>query len=114
MIRGNACGYRVSVSPAAFEGPFSLRFRPEAIACGPSSNSSTCLTLDQIAALRGLYTDWYSQNGTFLFSGWDVGGELAYGGPYSYASGPDIPIGPEYYKYFIFGYVKGIMEATRN
>ncbi|GHJ85204.1 hypothetical protein NliqN6_1606 [Naganishia liquefaciens] len=91
------------VMDGVLDDPRQCLFRPEAIACGPSSNSSTCLTLDQIAALRGLYTDWYSQNGTFLFSGWDVGGELAYGGPYSYASGPDIPIGPEYYKYFIFG-----------
>jgi feruloyl esterase len=78
------------------------RFRPEAIACGPSSNTSTCLSLDQISALKGLYADWYSFNGTFLFSRWEPGGELAYGGPFSYAAGAEVPLGPDFYKYFLF------------
>jgi feruloyl esterase len=75
-------------------------FRPEAIACSPSSNTSTCLTLGQIKAVRALYTDWYSGNGTFLFSRFEPGGELAYAT--SYVSGPNIALGPEYWKNFIF------------
>jgi feruloyl esterase len=77
-------------------------FRPESIACGPASNRSTCLTIGQIAAVRGLYSDYVTSNGTFIFSRWEPGGELAYGSPTSFVAGPDVPLGPEYYKYMVF------------
>ncbi|KAI5451864.1 hypothetical protein NCC49_001166 [Naganishia albida] len=80
--------------------PRQCNFRPEAIACGPSSNTSTCLTLGQIAAVKALYTDWHASNGTFLFSRFEPGGELAYAT--SYVSGPNIALGPEYWKNIIF------------
>lgn len=77
-----------------------LRFRPEALVCSPSSNRSTCLTTPQITAVRNLYSDYRNSNGSYIFAGWTPGGELGYS--QIYVSGPEIFIGPEYFKNFVF------------
>ncbi|KII91121.1 hypothetical protein PLICRDRAFT_680308 [Plicaturopsis crispa FD-325 SS-3] len=63
-------------------------FRPEAITCRPSSNTSTCLI------------DYYETNGTFIFSGYQPGGELLYPAG-SLVGSSVLEISVDYYRDFI-------------
>ncbi|KAI5478000.1 feruloyl esterase-like protein [Pseudohyphozyma bogoriensis] len=53
--------------------PRDCHFRPEALTCRPGQNASTCLNVDQINALRTVYTDYYEGDEYY-----EVGGELLY------------------------------------
>ncbi|KAI0642636.1 tannase and feruloyl esterase-domain-containing protein [Trametes meyenii] len=77
--------------------PQACNFCPEALTCLPSQNTSTCLNVDQIAALRRIYADYY-ENGTYVFGGFNPGGEDAYFG--SYFGGPS-PLPTGWYKYMV-------------
>lgn len=79
-------------------------FRPEGLACGPSSNSSTCLTGEQINTLHKLYSDWTDDDSGFIYGGFQPGGELLYYGSnlgISLITGPPFPIADHYYKYAV-------------
>lgn len=53
-------------------------FRPETLTCRAGQNASTCLTGDQIGALRRIYADYYEADQTYVFGGYYPGGETEY------------------------------------
>ena len=58
--------------------PDACDFRPEEIQCSDSStSSSTCLSRDQVAALKQLYAPLYGLKGEFLFPNYNLGGDVA-------------------------------------
>ncbi|KAI0775268.1 feruloyl esterase-like protein [Trametes elegans] len=58
--------------------PRICNFRPETLTCRPGQNTSTCLTADQIGALRRIYADYYEADQSYVFGGYYPGGETKY------------------------------------
>ncbi|KAI5478768.1 feruloyl esterase-like protein [Pseudohyphozyma bogoriensis] len=65
------------VLDGVIDDPRACTFRPQTLTCRPGQNASTCLTLDQIATLETLYTDYYNGD-EYIFASYEVGGELLY------------------------------------
>jgi feruloyl esterase len=61
-------------------------FRPQLITCRKGSNTSECLTVDQLESLRKLYSNYLE-------------GELGY--PTGLATAEPYQISTDYYKYFV-------------
>ncbi|GAA6031916.1 hypothetical protein JCM8097_003335 [Rhodosporidiobolus ruineniae] len=77
-------------------------FRPETLACRPSStDSSTCLTAGQIGALKKIYSPWVDVNQTYVFDRYLPGGEDSYGSVHLAATAPD-SIGLDFFRYFVY------------
>jgi len=60
--------------------PFSCAFDPEVLLC-EAGDSGECLTGEQVAAARALYSGPIDSSGRRLFFGRPIGSELAWGGP---------------------------------
>lgn len=82
---------------------FLRSFRPEVLTCRQGSNTSECLTIDQLEALRKLYSDYLDADQNWIFSGYAPGGELGY--PDGLATAEPFPIANDYYKYFVLKWV---------
>lgn len=52
-------------------------FNPETLACTSDQDTTTCLNADQLAVLPQIYADYY-ENGEFVSTGFNLGGEDAY------------------------------------
>lgn len=74
-------------------------FRPELLTCRQGSNTSECLNLDQIEALRKLYSPYLDADQNWIFSPYVPGGELGY--PTGLATAQPFQISTDYYKYFV-------------
>ncbi|PIL35641.1 hypothetical protein GSI_02370 [Ganoderma sinense ZZ0214-1] len=57
--------------------PRNCKFQPETLLCSSGQNVSTCLTEDQVSALRNIYSDYYEGN-EYVFAGYYPGGEADY------------------------------------
>lgn len=59
--------------------PQRCNFRPQAIACRPGETNTTgCLTSDQLAVLRYVYEPWVDTNDTYVYAGFPYGGEVGF------------------------------------
>ena len=58
--------------------PMGCDFFPEALLCGPTSNTSDCLTAPQIKTLYKIYNNWVDVNDTFVFPHLELGSEAQY------------------------------------
>jgi feruloyl esterase len=74
-------------------------FRPQLITCRKGSNTSECLTVDQLESLRKLYSNYLDGDQNWIFSGYVPGGELGY--PTGLATAEPYQISTDYYKYFV-------------
>lgn len=78
-------------------------FRPETLTCRAGQNASTCLTGDQIGALRRIYADYYEADQTYVFGGYYPGGETEY---YKGLVGKkQFDIGLGYFQFMVLKYV---------
>ncbi|KAM0748256.1 tannase and feruloyl esterase [Meredithblackwellia eburnea MCA 4105] len=67
------------VVDGVLNNPLRCNFRPEAIACRPwETNTTDCLTFDQLQTLRYIYEPWVDTNDTYVYAGFPVGGELGF------------------------------------
>ena len=60
--------------------PDACDFRPEELQCATtdsSSNSSTCLSRGQVAALKQLYSPLYGTDGKWIFPPYNLAGQVA-------------------------------------
>ena len=73
--------------------PSGCDFFPEALLCGPTANTSACLTSAQIKTLYKFYHDWVDTNDTFVFPHYALGSEAQYGAVLSTDSGVPSPLG---------------------
>ncbi len=77
-------------------------FRPESVACTPSSNASQCLTLPQIEAFHNLYSDYYVADDVYVFAGYSLGGEIGYASGLGNAGPVVSPLPVTYWQNFVF------------
>ncbi|KAI5478525.1 feruloyl esterase-like protein [Pseudohyphozyma bogoriensis] len=66
-----------TVLDGVINNPPSCNFRPQTLTCRPKQDPSTCLNLDQLAALETIYTDYYNGD-EYIFASYEPGGELLY------------------------------------
>lgn len=78
-------------------------FRPEVLTCAPGQNKSTCLTGDQIGALHRIYTDYYEADQTYIFGGYQPGGEKLY--PTGLVGSTTFPLVQDWFRFFVLKYV---------
>ncbi|KZT07620.1 feruloyl esterase-like protein [Laetiporus sulphureus 93-53] len=79
--------------------PRFCNFRPETLTCRPGQNTSTCLTLPQIEALRRVYADYYEANQTYIFGRYYPGGEDRY--PSAYMNADAFALSRDWFRYFV-------------
>ncbi|KII92403.1 hypothetical protein PLICRDRAFT_133973 [Plicaturopsis crispa FD-325 SS-3] len=89
------------VSDGIISNPRQCNFRPEALTCRPSANTSACLNLDQLAALHKIYRDYVEANNTWIFSRYEPGGELVYSSAAGVFGPTVFQIGIDYYRYLV-------------
>jgi len=77
------------------------RFRPEALQCPPgTTNSTTCLTKEQVGAVREVYTDFYGLNGNLIYPRMQPGSEIL-ASYIVYTSGP-FPFSTDWFRYVVY------------
>ncbi|EIW55233.1 feruloyl esterase-like protein [Trametes versicolor FP-101664 SS1] len=79
--------------------PRACSFRPEALTCTPGQNMSTCLTEDQIGALHRIFADYYEADQTYIFGGYQPGGEKAYAT--GLVGNPPFPLPQDWFRFFV-------------
>jgi feruloyl esterase len=80
--------------------PYACNFRPETLLCNSTStNSSSCLTSDQIGTLYKLYNDWVDVNQTFVFPHLTYSSEAQWS---IVSSDESNPSGIAYARYFLY------------
>ncbi|KAM0747570.1 tannase-domain-containing protein [Meredithblackwellia eburnea MCA 4105] len=82
-------------------------FKPNALICQgkETPESSLCLTKAQLNTWKKLYTDYVEKDGTWIFSGFDMGGELIH--PLGGLLFPEpFPIATSFYKHMVFNDTK--------
>jgi feruloyl esterase len=80
--------------------PQTCQFLPEALLCGPESDTSTCLTPPQVDTLYHLYSDWVDVNQTFVFPRLELGTEAQYGALFDVSGAPS-KIGTQWVENFL-------------
>ncbi|KAF9812284.1 hypothetical protein IEO21_06258 [Rhodonia placenta] len=83
-------------------------FRPETLTCRPGQDASTCLTLDQIAAVQRIYSDYVVGDQQWIFGSYYPGGEEKYGS--GLVSSKPFSIGQDWFRYFVFNDTKWTIE----
>lgn len=72
----NQCDVIDGVADGILEDPELCRFRPEALQCPLGTiNSTTCLTSDQVGAVRLAFTDYYGVDGKLIYPRMQPGSE---------------------------------------
>lgn len=74
-------------------------FRPEALTCTLGQNTSTCLTVDQIGALHRIYADYYEADQTYIFGGYQPGGEKAFAT--GLVGNPPFPLPQDWFRFLL-------------
>jgi hypothetical protein len=73
------------------EDPTICDFRPEAIMCSSTTNSTDCLTPKQVDIVRGVLSPYYGEDGKLIYPAMQPGSEvyavqkLYAGKPFSYS-----------------------------
>ena len=80
--------------------PLRCTFRPEAIQCPVGMNRTSCLNVDQVNAVRSLFTPYSVSNGTLVFSTFLPGSELQWT-PNKLIQ-PVSPVTVDYFKYMVY------------
>lgn len=83
------------------EDPDLCRFRPEALLCpSESTNSTDCLSKEQVGAVRKAYEDYYGVDGQLIFPRMQPGSEViaAY---VSYTAGA-FPYSEDWFRYVVY------------
>ncbi|GHJ89108.1 hypothetical protein NliqN6_5510 [Naganishia liquefaciens] len=93
------CDELDGVKDGVISNPAVCNFQPELLTCRQGSNTGECLNLDQLDALRKLYSDYLDADQNWIFSGYVPGGELGY--PTGLATAQPFQISTDYYKYFV-------------
>lgn len=70
------CDALDGVSDGIIEDPTRCHFDPAPLLCGDSSNSSACLSPQQIDIVRKIFEPYFWENGTLLFPRMNPGGEI--------------------------------------
>jgi feruloyl esterase len=79
------CDPQDGVKDNIIQDPRACVFRPETMLCSDTNtNTSTCLTPDQIKTVNKLHDAWYQANDTFVFPGFEFGSETDWS-----STGPD-------------------------
>ncbi|KAL1944835.1 hypothetical protein VTO73DRAFT_2455 [Trametes versicolor] len=71
------CDALDGVTDNVINDPTVCNFNPETLACTSDQDTPTCLNADQLAVLPQIYADYY-ENGEFVSTGFNLGGEDAY------------------------------------
>ncbi|EIN07982.1 feruloyl esterase-like protein [Punctularia strigosozonata HHB-11173 SS5] len=93
------CDMIDGVADGIINNPLACNFRPETLSCRPGQDPSACLTLDQIVALRKIYSAYIETNQTFIFNGYYPGGELGF--PNGLVGENILTIAPEYFQLWV-------------
>jgi feruloyl esterase len=81
--------------------PFRCDFFPETLLCGPTSNTSSCLTAPQLKTLYKIYSDWRDVNSTFVFPHYPLGSEVQYTALLDTDTGLPSPLGTSWLSNFL-------------
>jgi len=80
--------------------PLACNFRPATLACRPAQNTSTCLSLDQIVAVKKIFSTYFETDQTYIFGGYFPGGEMQFSSGGLLGAEPfSIPV--EYYQFMV-------------
>lgn len=71
--------------------PDACEFRPEELLCKNGRASSSCLSTEQVEALRKIYGPLYGPEGELLFPGFTLGAELSWAAQHRLFSGKVFP-----------------------
>ncbi|TCD70446.1 hypothetical protein EIP91_003527 [Steccherinum ochraceum] len=80
--------------------PLACNFRPATLACRPAQNTSTCLNLPQIIAVRKIFSSYFETKQTFIFGGYFPGGEMQFASGGLLGAQP-FPVPNDYYRFFV-------------
>ncbi|KAF2790461.1 feruloyl esterase B precursor [Melanomma pulvis-pyrius CBS 109.77] len=93
------CDPQDGLTDTIISDPSNCDFKPAALLCGSdNTTSTTCLTSPQIETLKTIYSDWISDNSTFLFPHLQMGSEGQW--PLLAGAAPN-GLGTEFVKYFL-------------
>jgi len=96
----NQCDGIDGLKDGIIEDPTLCQFRPEAMQCSPSADTSTCLTSTQVASVRAIFTDFYGNNGSLVFPRMQPGSEIV--ASFVYYTGTVFPYTSDYYRYIVY------------
>jgi feruloyl esterase len=99
----NQCDGIDGVVDGIIEDPTLCQFRPEALLCASgSTNSTSCLTSEQVRAVRAAFTDYYGVDGALIYPRMQPGSEIEAQFVY-YATGADplIPVA-DWFRYAVY------------
>lgn len=100
----NQCDMIDGAGDGIIEDPDLCIFRPEALICGSGvspSNSSSCITSQQAATVRKLFSDVYGANGTFIYPHMQIGPGIIEPIYEAYSPG-QFPYTADWFKYAVF------------
>ncbi|KAM0756537.1 feruloyl esterase-like protein [Meredithblackwellia eburnea MCA 4105] len=97
----NQCDLLDGVKDGVVSYSRQCNFRPETLTCTPGEDTSKCLTVPQITALKTLYRDYVETNDTFIFSRFEPGGELVYPETGGIVAATPFAIANSFYQYIV-------------
>ncbi|THH33194.1 hypothetical protein EUX98_g981 [Antrodiella citrinella] len=80
--------------------PLACNFRPATLACRPTQNTFTCLNLEQIIAVKKIFSTYFDLNQTYIFGGYFPGGEMQFADGGLLAVTP-FPVPLSYYQFMV-------------
>ncbi|KAI0794058.1 feruloyl esterase-like protein B precursor [Fomes fomentarius] len=81
--------------------PLGCNFNPGTLLCTPTSNSSACLTPDQLSTLYKIYSPYVDTNVTFVFPGPALGSEAQWIAFLGEFNGEPSSLGIDYIRFFL-------------
>jgi feruloyl esterase len=97
----NQCDSIDGVVDGIIEDPTLCQFRPEALLCASNStNTTSCLTSDQVRAVRIVFEDYYGVDGSLIYPRMQPGSEEEAQFVY-YTSGP-FPYSTDWFRYVVY------------
>ena len=95
------CDALDGVKDGSIEDPRQCHFEPSNIVCAPGQSAETCLSKEQVGALKKLYEGPKNpRTGERIYAGWSPGSELGWGGV---IAGPNVfPTADLFFKNMVF------------
>ncbi|KAH8099929.1 feruloyl esterase-like protein [Cristinia sonorae] len=93
------CDHLDGLKDGIVSQPLACNFRPATLACRPGQNATTCLNLDQIIAVKKIFSTYFETDQTYIFGGYFPGGEMVF--PTGLVGASPFPIPVDYYKFMV-------------